>query len=65
MRILLMQLKNKYNTCLLYTSAKGAYEQITNIHPEWADTAFALLNVDGMYPISGQKDFAITGLIAS
>ena len=42
-----------------YDWAKGAYEQITNIHPEWADTAFALLNVDGMYPISGQKDFAI------
>ena len=42
-----------------YDWAKGAYEQITKIHPEWADTAFALLNVDGMYPISGQKDFAI------
>ena len=42
-----------------YDWAKGAYEQITKIHPEWAYTAFALLNVDGMYPISGQKDFAI------
>lgn len=42
-----------------YDWAKGAYEQITNIHPEWAEDAFALLNIDGMYAISGQKDFAL------
>ena len=42
-----------------YDWAKGAFEQINTIHPEWAQNAYALLNIDGMYAIEGQKDFAL------
>ena len=42
-----------------YDLAKGAYKQITNIHPKWAEDAFAILNIDGMYAIAGQKDFTL------
>ena len=42
-----------------YDWAKGAFEQINTIHPEWAEKAFALINIDGMYALTGQKDYAI------
>lgn len=42
-----------------YDWSKGAYEQITNVHPEWAENAFAILNIDGMYPVVGHTAFAV------
>ncbi|MBS4960538.1 MAG: M28 family peptidase [Clostridiales bacterium] len=39
--------------------AVGAYKMITELHPEWAKNAVAILNLDGMYAVEGQKDFAV------
>ncbi len=37
----------------------GAFKMITEVHPEWAENAVAILNLDGMYAVEGQKDFAL------
>lgn len=42
-----------------YDWAVGAYEQITHIHPEWAEKAFALINIDGSFPVVGENNFEI------
>lgn len=42
-----------------YDWAIGAFKQITEVHPEWAEKAFAILNIDGMYPVVGHTDFSI------
>ncbi|MDR2162845.1 MAG: M28 family peptidase [Clostridiales Family XIII bacterium] len=39
--------------------ATGAYEQIVNIRPEWAERSFALFNIDSGYPLSSMKSFSI------
>jgi hypothetical protein len=40
--------------------ATGAYEQIVHVRPEWAKEAFALINIDSGYPLSGMKSFQIS-----
>ena len=42
-----------------YDWAIGAFKQITEVRPEWAETAFAILNLDGMYPVQGHTDFSV------
>lgn len=42
-----------------YDWARGAYEQITHIHPEWAEKAFALINIDGNFPVPQERSFQI------
>lgn len=39
--------------------AIGSYEQIRNIHPEWAEDAFAIVNIDGAYCVEGETTFGI------
>ncbi len=41
-----------------YDWSAGAYAEITQTHPKWADTGFVVLNIDGMYPVQGHTDFA-------
>ncbi len=40
--------------------AIGAYKQITEVHPEWAEDAFAIVNIDGAYSIAGETTFGIS-----
>jgi aminopeptidase YwaD len=42
-----------------YDWATGAFEQITHIHPEWAERAFALVNIDGNFPVARERNFQI------
>lgn len=42
-----------------YDWAIGAFKQITQVHPEWAEKAFAVLNLDGMYPVQGHTAFNV------
>lgn len=42
-----------------YDWATGAYEQIMTNHPEWAEKAFAVVNIDGDYPVVGEKGYGI------
>ena len=42
-----------------YDWATGAFKQITQVRPEWAENAFAVLNIDGMYPVAGHTDFSV------
>jgi len=42
-----------------YDWATGAFEQITHIHPEWAERAFALINIDGNFPVTQERSFQI------
>lgn len=39
--------------------AAGAYQQIINLHPNWAEQAFALINIDGNFPVEGERSFVI------
>ncbi|WP_027626578.1 M28 family peptidase [Clostridium lundense] len=39
--------------------AAGAYEQIMHIHPEWPEKAFALINIDGNFPITNERNYII------
>lgn len=43
-----------------YDWATGAYEQIMTVHPEWAENAFAVVNIDGDYPVVGEKGYGIS-----
>lgn len=45
-----------------YDWAIGAFQQITKVRPEWAENAFAALNLDGMYPIEGSKAFTVNSV---
>lgn len=40
--------------------AIGAYEQIVNVHPDWAESAFALINIDAGYPLENMHSFDIS-----
>jgi len=42
-----------------YDWSAGAYQQIMKIHPEWVKKAFALINIDGCYPVAGEMNFGI------
>ena len=35
----------------------GAFAEITQVHPEWAEKGFVVLNIDGMYPVEGHTAF--------
>lgn len=39
--------------------AIGSFEQINTIHPEWAEKAFAIVNIDGAYCVEGETTFGI------
>lgn len=39
--------------------AIGAYELINNVHPEWVENAFAVVNIDGAYCVKGDTTFGI------
>lgn len=39
--------------------AIGSYEQIHSIHPEWAEDAFAIVNIDGAYCVENETTFGI------
>lgn len=47
------------NSNSVFDWGAGAYEQIIRIHPEWAEKAFALINIDGTFPIESERNFAI------
>ncbi|MDR1028946.1 MAG: M28 family peptidase [Clostridiales Family XIII bacterium] len=40
--------------------ATGAYEQIVRLRPEWAQSAFALVNIDGGYPLEAMERFKVS-----
>ncbi len=40
--------------------AIGSYKQITEVHPEWAEKAFAVVNIDGAYCVEGETTFGIS-----
>ncbi len=42
-----------------YDWGTGAYEEIVNIHPEWAENAFALVNLDGNFTVEGETNYYI------
>ncbi|WP_269477922.1 M20/M25/M40 family metallo-hydrolase [Hominibacterium faecale] len=42
-----------------YDWAIGAYRQITDIRPEWKETGFAVVNLDGFYAVKGERKFCI------
>ncbi len=37
----------------------GAYEEIKNVHPEWAEDAFVLVNLDGNFTVEGETCYYI------
>jgi hypothetical protein len=39
--------------------ATGAFEQIVNVSPEWAEHIFALFNIDSGYPLDAMRSFEI------
>jgi Predicted aminopeptidase, Iap family len=45
-----------------YDWAIGAFKQITEVRPEWAEKAFAMLNLDGLYPIIGHKNYTVNAV---
>lgn len=40
--------------------AIGAYKQITEVHPEWAESAFAIINIDGAYCVEDETTYGIS-----
>lgn len=40
--------------------AIGAFKQISEVHPEWAKDAFAIVNIDGAYCVEGETTFGIS-----
>ncbi|MDR0852249.1 MAG: M28 family peptidase [Clostridiales Family XIII bacterium] len=38
----------------------AAFEQFTNVRPDWADTAFVLVNVAGAFPLDVMKSFDVS-----
>lgn len=43
-----------------YDWSMGSYKQITVNHPEWAKDGFAIINIDGGYPVEGEKNLGIS-----
>ncbi len=41
-----------------YDWSAGAFAEITQTHPEWAEKGFVVLNIDGIYPVQGHTAFA-------
>jgi hypothetical protein len=37
----------------------GAWRQISRVHPEWAEQAFAVMNVDTVYPSENKRSFSM------
>ncbi|MDR1574285.1 MAG: M28 family peptidase [Clostridiales Family XIII bacterium] len=37
----------------------GAWRQLSQLHPEWAEQAFAVLNVDALYPTKNKRGLGI------
>lgn len=42
-----------------YDWAIGAYRQISQIRPQWQETGFAVMNLDGFYAVKGEHKFCI------
>jgi Iap family predicted aminopeptidase len=42
-----------------YDWSVGAFRMINELHPEWANTAFVILNIDGMHPVAGHTTYAM------
>lgn len=42
-----------------YDWAIGAYRQITQVRPQWQETGFAVVNLDGFYAVKGERKFCI------
>ena len=40
--------------------AIGAFKQISEVRPEWAEKAFAIVNIDGAYCVEGETTFGIS-----
>ena len=40
--------------------AIGAFKQITEVHPEWAEDGFAIVNIDGAYCVEGETTYGIS-----
>ncbi|MDR1574021.1 MAG: M28 family peptidase [Clostridiales Family XIII bacterium] len=38
----------------------GAWRQLSQLHPEWAEQAFAVLNVDALYPTKNKLNLGMT-----
>jgi hypothetical protein len=38
----------------------GAWRQLSLLHPEWAEQAFAVLNLDAVYPVKNKLAFGMT-----
>jgi hypothetical protein len=38
----------------------GAWRQLSQLHPEWAEQAFAVLNIDAVYPLKNKLGFGMT-----
>ena len=45
-----------------YDWSAGAYHMIYDLHPEWAENAFVILNIDGMYPVKGHTLFSLASV---
>lgn len=43
-----------------YDWSMGSYKQITVNHPEWAKDGFAIINIDGGYPVEGENKLGIS-----
>lgn len=39
--------------------ATGAYELVNTAHPEWAENAFAVVNIDGAYCVEGETTYGV------
>lgn len=46
-----------------YDWSAGAYEEITTTHPEWVEGAFAIVNNDGAYTVSGETQTGVSAAI--
>ncbi len=42
-----------------YDWSVGAFRMINELHPEWAESAFVILNIDGMHPVIGHTTYAM------
>lgn len=40
--------------------AIGSFQQLTKVHPEWAEKAFAVVNIDGAYCVEGETTYGIS-----
>ena len=40
--------------------AIGSFKQITEVHPEWAEKAFAIVNIDGAYCVEDETTYGVS-----